>query len=657
MQWLTWAGEHPWLLVVLGFGLALIEALAVIGVIMPGILMLFLLGTLIGWDLPLLLAVAAAVMAGAVVGDGFSYWLGRKWSGRLRSHWPFHRHRYWLDAGEQFFHRHGGKSVFIGRFIGPLRPMIPLVAGSLGMPPREFVPRMLAACALWTPLMLVPGVLFGESLALAAEFGGRLTLLLLVLVVGAWLLLWPARAAYEAGARRAPWWLKNLALWLRRHPRFGRWIGPLFEPGRREVLSVVILGLTLVLSLAALLGALLLAPMAAAAWDAGFELSGLAASLRSHFADPVFFVVALAASKPVLVTMTVAMALLLALQRRWNALLHWLLATAGGWLLALLLNALMGALLGRPALAGRVGEVPSVHFVLALLVFGFASLIVAKDFRPRQRKWLYLTTVAWLALVAFAEFYLARATMVGLFAATALGLGWLALTGIGYRLRASTFARPRAMLAGLAAVWLGAAATVATAGYAALAAQHELSQPRREFSVAQWWDVGWRELPERRSRIGDVDATRFDGQVAASADDFRNRFEQAGWAPTPPLTSRAVRRMLHPGVPPAERLHLPRDFAGKRETIRLRRMLPDGRARVLRAWDSGARVGTPAVPVWLVQVKTVAPSVRLGFLQGWKTLDADAAALDALRRALGPWRVRRPGESGPVLATPLPGGR
>ena len=651
MQWLTWAGEHPWLLVVLGFLLALIEALAVIGVIVPGILMLFLLGTLIGWDVPLLLAVSAAVMAGAVTGDGVSYWLGRTWSGRLRSHWPFVRHRYWLDVGEQFFHRHGGKSVFIGRFIGPLRPMIPLVAGSLGMPPAQFVPRMLIACALWTPLMLLPGVLFGESLALAAEFGGRLTMLLLVLVIGAWLLLWSARAAYEAGARRAPWWLKNLALWLRRHALLGRWFGPLVEPGRREVLSVVILGLMLVLSLAALFGALLLAPLATAAWDAGFELSGLAASLRSHFADPLFFVVALAASWPVLVVLVVAIALVLAVQRRWNALVHWLLATAGGWALALLLNALMGALLGRPALAGRVGEVPGVHFAVVVLVFGFAALIVAKDFRPRQRKWLYLATVAWLALVAFAEFYLARATMIGLFAATALALGWLALTGIGYRLRAGRFAHPGAMLTGLAALWLGTAATVAATGYAGFAERHELTQPRRELALARWWQEGWRELPARRSRIGSGDDQRFDAQFAATEAQVRRRFREAGWQPPPAPTAAAIRRMLKPGAPPARRVHLRRDFAGQPEAIQLRRLLPDGRAQLLRAWDSGARLGVADTPVWLVQVDTLRPAVRLGFLQGWKAVDADDKQVaEAIRDAVGPWRQRRAGPGAPLLA-------
>src|SRR6056297_4160716 len=119
------------------------------------------------------------------------------------------------------------------------------------------------------------------------------------------------RSIYEATARRSPWWLKNLALWLRRQPRLGRWFGGLVEPGRREVVSVVALGLLLVVSLTALFGALLLAPLSTTAWESGFELSGLAASLRSHFTDPFFFVVAMAVSRPVMLALIAMVALLL----------------------------------------------------------------------------------------------------------------------------------------------------------------------------------------------------------------------------------------------------------------------------------------------------------------------------------------------------------
>ena len=644
-----WASAHPGLVIAAGFALALIEALAVVGIIMPGIFLLFVLGALVGWDPVLLGPVALAVLAGAVAGDGLSYWLGRRYRDRLHQSWPFASSPHWLAYGESFFQAHGGKSVFLGRFVGPLRPVIPLIAGSLGMPPKEFVPRMLLACLLWTPLMLAPGVLFGESLALAADFGARLTVLLLVLVVGGWLLIWISRAGYEAVARRAPWWLKNVALWLRRHRLLGRWFGALFEPGRREVLTVTILGLLLVVSLAALFAALLLAPLSASAWSAGFELSGLAASLRSHFADPVFFVILLATSRDMLALLIALMALILLLQRRWNGLLHWLLATLGGWLLALLLNSLMGMLLDRPPLEGSVGQVPNVHFALSVLVFGFASLIVAKDLRPRQRKWLYLCTICLLALVGFADFYLARATVNGLLSALALALGWMAFTGIGYRIRATANKRPGRLLAVWVVGWLGLAALIVPAGYRQFADAHELTQPSRAMAVDEWLDGAWRELPARRSRIGPAETQRFDAQVAVPRERLAAALRANDWRVPPDLGLDTAASLFDPDAPIAERVVLPRDFAGKPESLLFQRLEGSGTATILRAWDSGLRLGRAGVPVWLVQLETVEPTVRLGFVNGWTRVAGSTASPAALREMDAGWRWMDRGSDDVVL--------
>src|SRR6056297_3555161 len=112
---LEWWATHPGLVIMAGFLLAFVEALALVGIIVPGILLLFMLGALIGWDLPLLSLLALAVMAGAVAGDGLSFWLGHRYKGGLREQWPFARRSHWLDMGEQFFDRHGGKSIFIAR--------------------------------------------------------------------------------------------------------------------------------------------------------------------------------------------------------------------------------------------------------------------------------------------------------------------------------------------------------------------------------------------------------------------------------------------------------------------------------------------------------------------------------------------------------------
>ncbi|MFU8878343.1 MAG: VTT domain-containing protein, partial [Wenzhouxiangellaceae bacterium] len=541
---LQWAEGHPILILIAGFVLAFIESLALVGVIVPGVLMLFVLGALVGLDPWLLTGLAVTVALGAITGDGVSFWLGRRYGAGMRSVWPMRHYQHWLDAGEAYFSRHGGKSIVIARFIGPLRPVVPLVAGSLKMPVGQFVPRMVPACVIWSPLMLLPGALFGESLEFAARFGGRLTLLLAILVIGGWLLLWLTRRVYEFGARRAPWWLKNLALWLRRHPLLGRCFGPLFEPGRREVLSVMILGLMLVISLASLFAALLLAPFSTDAWEAGFELSGLAASMRNHFADPLFFALAISASIPVLFGLILAMTLLLSIQRRWVALGHWWMACLGGWLLALLLNALMGLLLGRPTDVGSISEVPHTGLTLTLLVPGFAALMLAKDFQPRQRKWLYLVTTGLIALLAFAEFYLARTTLNGMIAAIALAGGWLAVVGIGYRRRAGPVRGSGLMALAFLLIWMGVSAVMIGNEYQRFAEEHRLDPPQRSETLDWWWREGWRELPERRSRIGRLVDQRFDAQLAGKREVLLQALSTRGWEHPPEAFAGRLRARL-----------------------------------------------------------------------------------------------------------------
>lgn len=646
---MLWAADHPGWLLAFGFVLAFFEALAVVGIVLPGIFLLFLLGAVVGLDATGFALLSAAVALGAIAGDSASFWLGRRFAGRLPETWPFVRRRHWLDNGEAFFQRHGGQSIFIARFIGPLRPIVPLVAGSLNMPVSAFVPRMLLACVLWAPLMLLPGALFGESLSLAAEVGGRLTLLLIVLVLGGWGVAWLTRMVYEAGARRTPWWLKNVALWLRRHPRTQRWIGPLLEPGGREVASIVLLGLALLLSLTILLGALLAAPWSSRAWQAGYALSGLAASLRNHLTDPLFLGVSSALSPPVMFGVVAGFGIALAAFGRRLAAWHWLPATLGGALLAIALDGLMGVLLGRPDTVAVVGQVPHFGLVLASVTLGFAVLLLAREFRPRRRKWLYLGVVLALTLYGFAEFYLARATVNGLIAAAALAGGWLAIVGIGYRSRARSARHSGGLLVVLVVLWAGIASWIVPGEYAERAADHRLQQPQRQVAAEAWWQTDWQQLPEVRSRIAAEGARRFDLQFAGSLVALRARLELAGWTPAPGLNRTGLRAMLGASPRPHALPHLSRDFAGRPEQLRLRAVLASGRTALLRLWDSGMRLGPGRIPVWLGQIETLTVDRRLGMFWSWRRGADDGPALQRLLDDLEPWPARRPPGDAPWL--------
>ncbi|MCF6282402.1 MAG: VTT domain-containing protein [Candidatus Polarisedimenticolaceae bacterium] len=187
---LNWISQNPigsgWVI----FLVAMLESLAIIGLLVPGALMMVGFGALIASDTLAFWPTVGWAAAGAVVGDGISFLLGCHFTERTATLWPFSRHPKLLKHGVIFFQRHGTASVALGRFIGPIRAVIPLIAGMMGMSPKRFLLANLLSALLWAPIYLLPGIALGSAFDQATDATVRLiTLGLLLLTVG-WSLLW-----------------------------------------------------------------------------------------------------------------------------------------------------------------------------------------------------------------------------------------------------------------------------------------------------------------------------------------------------------------------------------------------------------------------------------------------------------------------------------
>ena len=148
----AWA---PWIVFVLAFG----ESLAFVSLILPATAILFGVGGLIGaagigfWPL------WGAAALGAMLGDWLSYWFGRRYGHAIARLWPLSRHPDLLPRGEVFFRKWGILGVFIGRFFGPLRSAVPLVAGICMMRRMSFQIANIASAIIWATGVLTPGAL------------------------------------------------------------------------------------------------------------------------------------------------------------------------------------------------------------------------------------------------------------------------------------------------------------------------------------------------------------------------------------------------------------------------------------------------------------------------------------------------------------------
>ncbi|MEO4047163.1 bifunctional DedA family/phosphatase PAP2 family protein [Pseudomonas sp. CAU 1711] len=166
----TWLEAHPqWLGLVL-FLAACLECLALAGLLVPGTVLLFALGVLAGSGALSLGETLLLAYAGGLLGDVISYAIGRRFHQGIRRLPLLRDHPEWLSGAERYFQRYGVVSLLVGRYIGPLRPMLPLVAGMLDMPFVRFLLISLLAAG-WAVAYLLPGWATGAAMRLPLPEG------------------------------------------------------------------------------------------------------------------------------------------------------------------------------------------------------------------------------------------------------------------------------------------------------------------------------------------------------------------------------------------------------------------------------------------------------------------------------------------------------
>jgi len=632
---LGWINSNPRWGIVFVFVVSFMEALAVVGILLPGIVILFGVGALVGLGVLEMVPVWIAASTGAFVGDLFSYGLGRRFRESLREIWPFSRYPGMMDRGMKFFRDHGAKSVVAGRFIGPLRPIIPAIVGSMHMKPSRFVLADAFACIAWAPAFLLPGMLFGVSLDATSEYTGRLTWVLVILLGTLALTWWLMRLLYEPLASRSAKWLRHAIRWTRRHPLLGRISGPLLDPAQPEVLSVTSLGILLVLIFWGLVMLLFLSPFSSQPHALDQAVQSLALSLRNHLADPVMVAIGQLSRWQVALPSSAAVLFWLLGARRGKAALHWLIAIVGGWLIQLLLAWGLRSTPQVIELPGQAEISPSSAMSLATVVFMFFAVMIAREVRRKHRQWPYLAAALILTVLMLARLYLAVEWLSGALMGVLLGLAWTLIVGIAYRQRAL---QP----------FSGAIASVIFYGSVALLCSWQVHEnlaqeviavrtpaTQEHMSMDTWWDSGWKDLPEERTSVSSVASRRFNAQVAVAPDRIAQILSRSGWERVPESDWRWVLKALNPEPNEASLPLLGRAFRGWPESLLMRRNdAQSGKLLTIRMWDSGVQLEPDQQVLYLVQVSEEQLIQRLGLFSYWRSAPFNLGGMQPLREEL-----------------------
>ncbi|HEX3174949.1 MAG TPA: bifunctional DedA family/phosphatase PAP2 family protein [Solirubrobacterales bacterium] len=305
---------------------AFAETGAFVGLVVPGETVMLLGGAVAGQgaiDIYLLIAIA---WFSAWAGDTASFFLGRR-LGRgfvLRNGPRFGIGHERFEQVEDYFDRHGGKTIFVGRFVSLVRAFAPFIAGSSGMRYRAFVPYSILGTGLWASAHILIGYLFSRSIDTAAKYAGRGAFLLgtlIVVSVGSVLLY---RRLRRAENRRAA------VAWMERHLAT-RWLVVLarrFSPQLRFLWDRVTPGGTFGLEFTSLMATLAVAVFVLVAYtvivgaDPGptpgdVTAAEIAESLRTAWLTSVAKVVTALGSSAVCWSLAGIAALALAVRRRW----------------------------------------------------------------------------------------------------------------------------------------------------------------------------------------------------------------------------------------------------------------------------------------------------------------------------------------------------
>jgi membrane protein DedA with SNARE-associated domain len=178
--------QHRSWTILLAFLVAFAESFAFLSILVPGTAILAACGALVpsgtlsAWEL------LAGAIPGAALGDSISYWLGRRYGPAMLRCWPLNRCPELVARAQAFMQRHGGASVALGRFFGPLRAVVPLLAGIAQMDRRTFWAANVGSAIVWAPVVMLPGAALGWM----AEFADTRT----------WVLAGAGTALRAAGA-------------------------------------------------------------------------------------------------------------------------------------------------------------------------------------------------------------------------------------------------------------------------------------------------------------------------------------------------------------------------------------------------------------------------------------------------------------------------
>ncbi len=625
---IDWISQHPTWAGLIIFLFAMGESLTVVGVLVPGVGVMLGVGALITTGALEFSSAFWWASAGAIVGDALSFWVGYHFKDRIPHIRPFNRYPQLFVKGEAFFEKHGGKSVFFGRFFGPVRAIIPTTAGMMHMSPWTFTLINISSGLLWALIYLGVGMAIGASLSLATEVATRLGLLLVVIGLGTWLSLWAAKHLYHQLAPRLQQQADRLLIWGRQHPHFGKVTAALVDPKHPEIKGLSILALLLVLLawfIIALFSQFTNGPLLMRLDSSTYHLLQ---GLRTPWADQFLIIVSQLGDGRIHIALMIIVSAWLLWRKHWLAAGHWLAAVGFGATAAWGLK--QSLQLPRPGImfeGAMAYGFPSAHVLLAVCSFGFLAVLIAQQISPAKRWRVYATAWIIISLIAFSRLYLGAHWLSDVLGGLIIGLIWVSALGLAFRRHLSPSIHIKGLIWVPIAVYLTVGLFHVITSYSQNVARYSQVIENTVIHAKDWQADAWQEAPSHRIDTWGQTNQPLNLQWAGPLSTLQQHFLARGWQTPVELSLGSAMLWLKPGASIDELPALPLIHDGRYPVWQA--ISPD-KQQIIQLWPADISLQPNQQALWVGLIAEQKLKTQWGF----NTISIHSLSTEALSRWL-----------------------
>ena len=524
--------EKPYMGVLFAFLISFTESLPLFGTIIPGSITMSIIGILIGRGIICLEITFFWASLGALVGDAVSFSVGKYYNENLRLMWPFKKYSRWITLGESFFRKHGGKSIFIGRFVGPIRSSVPLIAGLLKMSWTRFFTAAIPSAILWAVAYLLPGVLIGAvSLRLPRYIITKFILIGLSIVVLLWLLFWAIQQFFTFLVSIINKGINQLWKWLYRHYWSHFLLRAIINSKNLNDHHQLTMTCLAIINLVCFIRLSVLTATMGSFTNFNKSLFFLLQNTRSSRLDKFFALITIPGDIKVILITSLFLIIALSIKKHWRVVIH--LFSAFGLSSAAIYIAKWLIYFPRPQaflVSDHSSSFPSGHACLSLTIFGFISFLVAQQL-PKKWHWIsYTLSTILITLISYSRLYLGAHWLQDVFGSFFLGFAVLFVVIVSYRRHSpEPFGNLRwLILLGIALIlpWIIIGKVEV---HTILSRYSPIWNIHYKISSEDWWRQPTRYVPIYRwNRFGHP-VQPFNIQWIASLDYIQKTLECHGW--------------------------------------------------------------------------------------------------------------------------------